>query len=120
MRFKTKPGEHYGKLDAFTPDDGHFEYHVVATNLSFSLPALFAFTLRLLQWARRPRADEPVGVEFAPSPSLSRRAAACRSFPTPCGRSDERKTNANDARRKLRATAIPERGARWQEHLTKQ
>ena len=25
------------------PDDGHFEYHAVATNLSLSLPALFAF-----------------------------------------------------------------------------
>src|SRR5215475_669964 len=31
------------QLDLFTPDDGHFEYHAVATNLSLSLPALFAF-----------------------------------------------------------------------------
>jgi hypothetical protein len=31
------------QLDLFTPDDGHFEDHAVATNLSVSLPALFAF-----------------------------------------------------------------------------
>jgi hypothetical protein len=31
------------QLDLFTPDDGHFEYHAVATNLTLSLPALFAF-----------------------------------------------------------------------------
>jgi hypothetical protein len=31
------------QLDLFTPDDGHFEYHAVATNLALSLPALFAF-----------------------------------------------------------------------------
>ena len=31
------------QLDLFSPDDGHFEYHAVATNLSLSLPALFAF-----------------------------------------------------------------------------
>jgi hypothetical protein len=30
-------------IDLFTPDDGHFEYHAVATKLSLSLPALFAF-----------------------------------------------------------------------------
>src|SRR5438128_6763729 len=31
------------QLDLFTPDDGHFEYYAVATNLSLSLPALYAF-----------------------------------------------------------------------------
>ena len=31
------------QLDLFTPDDGHFEYHAVATNMPLSLPALFAF-----------------------------------------------------------------------------
>jgi Transposase DDE domain group 1 len=31
------------QLDLFTPDDGHFEYAAVATNLSLDLPALFAF-----------------------------------------------------------------------------
>jgi hypothetical protein len=31
------------QLDLFTPDDGHFEYYAVATNMSLSLPALFAF-----------------------------------------------------------------------------
>ncbi len=30
-------------LDLFTPDDGHFEYSAVATNLPLSLPALYAF-----------------------------------------------------------------------------
>src|SRR5262250_1573979 len=32
------------QLDLFTPDDGHFEYYAVATNLPLDLPALFAFT----------------------------------------------------------------------------
>lgn len=31
------------QLDLFTPDDGHFEYYAVATNLRLGLPALFAF-----------------------------------------------------------------------------
>jgi Transposase DDE domain group 1 len=31
------------QLDLFTPDDGHFEYHAVATNMTLGLPALFAF-----------------------------------------------------------------------------
>jgi len=31
------------QLDLFTPDDGHFEYYAVATNMSLGLPALFAF-----------------------------------------------------------------------------
>ncbi len=31
------------QLDLFTPDDGHFEYSAVATNLSLDLPALYAF-----------------------------------------------------------------------------
>ena len=31
------------QLDLFTPDDGHFEYYAVATNMSLRLPALFAF-----------------------------------------------------------------------------
>jgi hypothetical protein len=31
------------QLDLFTPDDGHFEYYAVATNLSLGLPALYAF-----------------------------------------------------------------------------
>ena len=31
------------QLDLFTPDDGHFEYSAVATNLSLALPALYAF-----------------------------------------------------------------------------
>src|SRR5207247_6372563 len=30
-------------LDLFTPDDGHFEYYAVATNMALGLPALFAF-----------------------------------------------------------------------------
>jgi hypothetical protein len=30
-------------LDLFTPDDGHFEYSAVATNLALDLPALYAF-----------------------------------------------------------------------------
>jgi hypothetical protein len=30
-------------LDLFTPDDGHFEYAAVATNLALHLPALYAF-----------------------------------------------------------------------------
>ena len=31
------------QLDLFTPDDGHFEYYAVATNLALALPALYAF-----------------------------------------------------------------------------
>jgi len=31
------------QLDLFTPDDGHFEYYAVATNMPLGLPALFAF-----------------------------------------------------------------------------
>jgi hypothetical protein len=31
------------QLDLFTPDDGHFEYYAVATNMPLRLPALFAF-----------------------------------------------------------------------------
>jgi Transposase DDE domain group 1 len=31
------------QLDLFTPDDGHFEYAAVATNLAVDLPALYAF-----------------------------------------------------------------------------
>jgi hypothetical protein len=31
------------QLDLFTPDDGHFEYYAVATNMTLGLPALFAF-----------------------------------------------------------------------------
>ena len=31
------------QLDLFTPDDGHFEYFAVATNMPLSLPALYAF-----------------------------------------------------------------------------
>src|SRR6266581_746287 len=31
------------QLDLFTPDDGHYEYAAVATNLTLDLPALFAF-----------------------------------------------------------------------------
>jgi Transposase DDE domain group 1 len=31
------------QLDLFTPDDGHFEYYAVATNMTLPLPALFAF-----------------------------------------------------------------------------
>jgi hypothetical protein len=32
------------QLDLFTPDDGHFEYAAVATNMALDLPALYAFT----------------------------------------------------------------------------
>lgn len=31
------------QLDLFTPDDGHFEYYAVATNMTLGLSALFAF-----------------------------------------------------------------------------
>jgi len=31
------------QLDLFSPDDGHFEYSAVATNLALDLPALYAF-----------------------------------------------------------------------------
>jgi hypothetical protein len=31
------------QLDLFTPDDGHYEYSAVATNLALDLPALYAF-----------------------------------------------------------------------------
>ena len=31
------------QLDLFTPDDGHFEYGAVATNMALDLPALYAF-----------------------------------------------------------------------------
>ncbi len=31
------------RLDLFTPDDGHYEYSAVATNLPLGLPALWAF-----------------------------------------------------------------------------
>src|SRR6266478_1161966 len=31
------------QLDLFTPDDGHFEYYAVATNMTLSLPALYDF-----------------------------------------------------------------------------
>jgi Transposase DDE domain group 1 len=31
------------QLDLFTPDDGHYEYAAVATNLDLALPALYAF-----------------------------------------------------------------------------
>jgi hypothetical protein len=34
------------QLDLFTPDDGHFEYYAVATNMPLSLPALYAFRRR--------------------------------------------------------------------------
>src|SRR5262249_60646666 len=32
------------QLDLFTPDDGHLEYAVVATNMALDLPALYAFS----------------------------------------------------------------------------
>src|SRR5215475_11086441 len=32
------------QLDLFTPDNGHFEYSAVATNLALALPALYAFS----------------------------------------------------------------------------
>jgi hypothetical protein len=32
------------QLDLFTPDDGHYEYAAVATNLALDLPALYAFS----------------------------------------------------------------------------
>jgi hypothetical protein len=31
------------QLDLFTPDDGHFEYYAVVTNMPLLLPALYAF-----------------------------------------------------------------------------
>jgi len=31
------------QLDLFTPDDGHFEYAAVATNMALDRPALYAF-----------------------------------------------------------------------------
>src|SRR5438034_11470618 len=31
------------QLDLFAPDDGHYEYAAVATNLALDLPALYAF-----------------------------------------------------------------------------
>jgi len=31
------------QLDLFTPDDGHFEYGAVATNMALDLPAVYAF-----------------------------------------------------------------------------
>src|SRR2546428_9140735 len=31
------------QLDLFTPNDGHFEYYAVATNMALGLPALYAF-----------------------------------------------------------------------------
>src|SRR5438128_1821706 len=31
------------QLDLFTPNDGHFEYYAVATNMPLALPALYAF-----------------------------------------------------------------------------
>lgn len=31
------------QLDLFTPDDGHYEYAAVATNMALDLPALYAF-----------------------------------------------------------------------------
>src|SRR5512147_964139 len=31
------------QLDLFTPDDGHFEYAAVVTNMALALPALYAF-----------------------------------------------------------------------------
>jgi len=31
------------QLDLYTPDDGHFEYYAVATNMALGLPALYAF-----------------------------------------------------------------------------
>jgi hypothetical protein len=34
------------QLDLFTPDDGHYEYSAVATNLPLGLSALWAFRLR--------------------------------------------------------------------------
>jgi hypothetical protein len=41
------------QLDLFTPDDGHFEYYAVATNMPLSLPALYAFI-----GGRGPREDD--------------------------------------------------------------
>jgi hypothetical protein len=59
------------QLDPFTPDDGHFEYYAVATNMTLGLPALFAFRVRprragedarRVEGGIRPRrrADEPL------------------------------------------------------------
>ena len=41
------------QLDLFTPDDGHFEYYAVATNMTLALPAL----VRLRVWTRRAGED---------------------------------------------------------------
>jgi len=46
MVYRTHVGHESPKnfqLDLFTPDDGHFEYAAVATNLALDLPALYAF-----------------------------------------------------------------------------
>jgi len=46
MLYRTHVGHESPKnfqLDLFTPDDGHFEYAAVATNLALDLPALYAF-----------------------------------------------------------------------------
>src|SRR5712692_2470707 len=46
MIYRTHVGHESPKnfqLDLFTPDDGHFEYAAVATNLALDLPALYAF-----------------------------------------------------------------------------
>jgi len=87
------------QLDLFTPDDGHFEYYAVATNMPLSLPALYAFIGgRGAQERRSPssRANSPSmssrlattaatapGSNSASSPTTSRGASSSTPSPRP-------------------------------------
>ena len=73
------------QLDLFTPDDGHFEYAAVATNLALDLPALYAFICGRSPWTSSPRAT--TGPTVPGSNSVSSRttsSAASSSTPSPC------------------------------------
>src|SRR6266536_1952328 len=75
------------QLDLFTPDDGHFEYSAVATNLALDLPALYAFICG--RGAQEKTIAELKG-EFALDVVPTKPCGACarcasRSSPVPAG-----------------------------------
>jgi hypothetical protein len=57
------------QLDLFTPDDGHFEYGAVATNMALDLPALYAFI------CGRGAQEKTIAELKGGSPSMSSRPA---------------------------------------------
>jgi len=77
------------QLDLFTPDDGHFEYYAVATNMPLDLPALYAFICgRGAQEKTIAELKGEFALDVGPDPALRRQqcvaAAQCpRAQPHP-------------------------------------